>query len=168
MSAWESVEFELARILAALIGQPDDPRIIQFYGSGRIFQDRLNFVKIAADHHFMVSPNQDFEGDFELLAQDLTLAADRRNEVAHSVVYDVAGSNYLTGKARPAAKGVASYVMLPPFYAYKRHTTGGPTFAYSSKEAIKLARQILSLQMRARPFRHRLYPKLWPTERREP
>lgn len=166
LSSWESVEFELSRLLAALMEEPDDPRVLQFYGTGRILQNRLDWVRIAADHHFMTSPNQNHEGDFDLLMEDLSSAADRRNEVAHGVVYEISTSKNLTKHMDPIPDGQDAHVLMPPFYSFRRFEGDTPTFMYARSDLKKLSVQILNLQMRIRPFRHRLYPDKWPTERR--
>lgn len=79
----------MSRLFSACMGRPDG-RVSPFYGErGRIFKERLDLLKLAVDHQFMVAPNQEQEGRFDRLVETTTWFADRRNEVAHSVVYDL-------------------------------------------------------------------------------
>ena len=41
ISAWENIEFALARLYSVYIGAPDDIHGLRAYGTGRIFRDRL-------------------------------------------------------------------------------------------------------------------------------
>lgn len=167
ISQWEAVEFELSRLFAALMWDPDG-RTMQFYGKPRIFRERLDILKIAFDGHFMKSPCQHEEGIVDLLLSDITNCADHRNEVAHGMVLDVAQTSLFDNRMAPNPGRKPSFLLLPPYYLLRKHDESGPTFAYSSIEICELVSQMMELQLRSRPIRHALFPELWPQEHREP
>ena len=159
---WEAVEFELARWFTSIMGQPEGA-LVQFYGRERIFSQRLDVLKIAIDHHFIAAPDQNQEALVDHTLTELTWCADRRNEIAHSVVYDV--SDY----ERIALHFVdrtdrAHFVALPPYHTLRKFQPDGPLYSYASPEMETLSIYMFEVQIQIRRFRHALYPDLWPTE----
>lgn len=141
-----------------------DGDLIQFYGQERIFSKRLDVFKVALDHRFVVSPDQAEEALCEALFEEIVWCANRRNEVAHSVVYDVSTFDLVRRHMMPGFGDQPHYVALPPPYAFRRHDGDGPTYTYAQPEMSALAVYAFEMQLELRRFRHRIHPGLWPTE----
>jgi len=134
-SQWEFLEFRLSRLYSVFVDQADSLDAIRTYGAGRIFKDRLVLLKNAANQHFVRHPAQRTEVIFERLVVALLGFADRRNEVAHGVVY-------------PAFKidGRKQYALIPPYHLLRKHNAdGAPTFAYTHHELELLGYRLLKL-----------------------
>lgn len=168
IDCWESVEFELSRTFSAAMGHLDG-RIIPFYGEeGKIFRERIGLLKLAVDHHFIVSPDQDMEARFDQLVEDVSWVADRRNDVAHTVVLDLSSLMSFARLVPPPTSG-AHHFAVPPLYAFTRRAEGrgkSPPFAFSSAELDVLCQCATDLLVECRKFRHDLFPGEWPDELR--
>ena len=62
---------------------------MQGYGQGRIFRDRFNILIKSAKRYFIKSPNQELEGELCFLLQRVLGFSDRRNEVAHGIIFQL-------------------------------------------------------------------------------
>lgn len=169
---WESVEFELSRTFSAVMGKPDG-RLIMFYGEhGRIFKDRLNLLKIAIGHEFVVRPHQGREAQFDKLVEAVTWYSERRNEIAHSVVYDLTDLPSFTERHEGKQGQGSNYFAVPPLYAFTKREAyrlagKSPPYALSSVELHALCAGCLELLRECRDFRHSLFPSEWAEERAE-
>ena len=156
ISQWEHVEYQLSRLYSVLEGHPDEERALREYGSaGRIFRDRLGGLRASAEKWFVRSPNQELEKELELLCVEVEGFSNRRNEVAHSVVFPTDFLPFFTdGKIAP---GVRRWAVIPPFFTQRKHdsTTSYPVYAYTSRELRELQKRLQSLARRIDSFRKR-------------
>ena len=141
MSAWEAIEFELSRTYSIFHGEPDGPGI-QVYGTGRIFQERLRLLRVAADRHFCRYPNQPLEGAFDRLGEALAWYADRRNEVAHGFVFAIHNMTYFMRRFGLRTGGKPQFLLIPPLYTVRNHTDGLPDYAYAYTDLLLLRDRI--------------------------
>jgi hypothetical protein len=89
MSRWESLAFELSRLHSLFLGALDETEAMQAYGKGRIFPQRIETLAKVAEAHFRGSPCQKREGQFEELMRESLGYADRRNDIAHGIVFRI-------------------------------------------------------------------------------
>lgn len=144
MTHWETVEFELARLYSLLVGAPDGPALHQ-YGAGRIFRDRLVALRQAAGKHFVQRPHQAWEAQFDFVAVRAEGFSDRRNDVAHGVVFEVSGITFFRERVGLSKGGNQQFLLIPPIYARRWHDGGLPIFCYGSHEMIALHGQLRDL-----------------------
>lgn len=143
ISQWEAVEFQLSRLYSAFVGDPDGESIQQ-YGTGRIFRDRLTLLEGVAAQWFIANPSQHSEGHFERLIEQARGFADRRNEIAHGIVFPVHTVSYFVSVMNLPA-GVR-WALVPPYYLLRKHDErGAPVFIYTSAELNSLAKTLLKL-----------------------
>jgi hypothetical protein len=143
LSGWEAMEAELSHLYAAFVGKFHQAEAYREYGTGRIFTDRMKTLRTAAERYFVRHPNQSREGQFDCLAEIAVKFADRRNEVAHSIVRDL-------GHVRPFQTDDAigsQFFLVPSHYNYKRFGPDNmPTYAYTSIELAYLTGGLWDLQ----------------------
>ena len=113
MTTWEHVEFGLARLLSIFARAPDAPEGLAGY-QGTIFRERLNSLRRATHIYFVAHCDQELEGEFDRLCDVFERFADRRNEVAHGAVFDMAQFDDF-GSQRPP-----SYMLIPPYHSLKK------------------------------------------------
>jgi hypothetical protein len=141
LSGWEAMEAELSHIYSALIGKFRQADAYREYGTGRIFTDRMKTLRTAAERYFVRHPNQSLESQFDCLAKIAVKFADRRNEVAHSIVRD------LLWPFRAGDAIGSQFFLVPSHYNYKRFGPDYmPTYAYTSIELAYLTRGLWLLQ----------------------
>jgi hypothetical protein len=87
MSEWEELELYLARLYAKFLGIPPIKAIaIPEYRDVANFHSRATAIQKAATKYFVSHPNQDREGEFAQVLEDIRQLAARRNDIAHGVV----------------------------------------------------------------------------------
>ena len=87
MTEWEELELYLARLYAKFLGIPPIKAIaIPEYRDVANFHSRAATIQKAATTYFVSHPNQDREGEFEKVLEDIRQLASRRNDIAHGVV----------------------------------------------------------------------------------
>lgn len=155
LSAWETVEFEMARLYSTFADDPDGAAIHR-YGDGRIFRDRLAQLHIAADKHFIRRPGQSTEGDFKALADHAEKAADRRNEVAHGIVMRIDTITFFRNAILVRLWHRPHFALVPPLYLLRKHVDGLPEFAYRSRDLRVLSGRMLDLATGVSRYRHLL------------
>lgn len=155
MTAWESIEFEFARLYSVLVGAPDGPAIMD-YGDGRIFRDRLARLVKAGELHFMRRPNQPDEGEFSSLCAHASMAADRRNDVAHGIVSQIDKLEFFRNGIQVRFLNRDHWALIPPLYLVRRHIDGLPTFAYRSRDMDILSNRMLLVCAAISEYRSRL------------
>jgi hypothetical protein len=89
LSGWEAMEAELSHLYAAFVGKFHQAEAYREYGAGQIFANRVLTLRASAENFFVRRPNQVREGEFDCYAKIAVKFADRRNEVAHSIVRDL-------------------------------------------------------------------------------
>jgi hypothetical protein len=94
ITAWEHVEFALGRLYSMFKGAPDTG-VMHEYGEPRIFHDRMVRLSRAADSYFIRHPSQKYEDLFRIATKDAELISKRRNDIAHSVVFDISTLPFL-------------------------------------------------------------------------
>lgn len=156
MSAWEALEFELARIYSFFAGDPDGLSMQTEYGRGRIFSERLLILGEKACQFFIRWPHQSIEGAFDQLTQSAEELALKRNDVAHGIVYNVSRMNIFSERYPETFGQKRGYALIPPLYTLRRHQDGLPTYAYALPELKALAREIGELGTDFQQFREAL------------
>jgi hypothetical protein len=143
LSGWEAMEAELSHLYAAFVGKFHQAEAYREYGAGQIFANRMLTLRTSAQNYFVRHPNQTCEGEFDCLAEIAVKFADRRNEVAHSIVRDL-------GHVRPFRVGDTvgpQFFLVPSHYNYKRFGPDNwPTYAYTSVELLHLTNGLWMLQ----------------------
>jgi hypothetical protein len=87
MSEWEELELYLARLYAKFIGIPPIKAIaIPEYRDAPNFHSRATAIKNAATKYFISHPDQEREGEFKQILEEIRQLASRRNDIAHGVV----------------------------------------------------------------------------------
>ena len=86
VTAWESGEFELARLHSVLVEDPDGASLQELYGAGNIFRDRLSALRREFDRYRVSLCCQYREGEFDYLTAAAEGFSNRRHEVAHGLV----------------------------------------------------------------------------------
>jgi hypothetical protein len=163
--SWELVEFEHSRLFSAAMGHPEG-HVIPFYGErGRIFKERFALLKVAVDHHFIARPHQELEAHFDEVSEETARFADKRNDIAHSTVFDLTSIFFLKDAVPSQPQ---NFYALPPAYAFGKRKSGDGAlpFAYTSNQLMQLALAMGALRVEWRDLRHRMYTDLWPEERR--
>jgi len=151
MSRWESLEFELSRLHSLFLGTLDETDAMRDYGKGRIFPERLERLATAADRHFCSEPCQKREGQLDELLEQARGYADRRNEVAHGLVFRIDEITFFREQIKPQLLKREHYALIPPLYASRPHRASGlPAYAYTSASMDRLAHRIMKLQLRIR------------------
>lgn len=138
MSGWEAIEFELSILYSVFV---DDPygESMREYGKKAVPRFRLDALATSAETHFQRNPNQEREGEFNCLIGRLLRLLDRRNEVAHGIVFNVERVSVYTKNFAPEFLGKPQYLLIAPYYAFKQHDPDGlPAYGYKQDTLIAL------------------------------
>jgi hypothetical protein len=154
LSRWEAVEFQLARIYSIFVGDPDGDAIQQ-YGLGRIFRERLEALQAVSQPYFVRKPSQALEAGLDCLGKAATGFADRRNEVAHGMVFPVHELSFFRERFGTPPE-MPHYLLLPPWYAVRKHYEGTPLYAYGFDELWSLMVKLLTLSEQLGKYRLKL------------
>ena len=156
-SQWERVEFELSRLYSIFVGKPNDA--MQEYGKGRIFRERACAFVESAEAYFINHPNQELEGRLHCLMCLAQGYADRRNEVAHGIVFDIQGITFFAERMEPEARSKPQFAIIPPYQTLRKHDEdGAPKYAYTSEEMLNLRAKLFNLEEKISEFRKVLLP----------
>jgi len=151
MTRWESLEFELSRLHSMFLGAFDETEAMRAYGKGDTFLRRKTILKESAEAQFRTNPNQKREGEFDNLLTEASGYADRRNEIAHGMVFRIDEITLFRKHLKPQLLKREHYALIAPLYASKAHLPSGlPAYAYTSNTMDRLAQRIMKLQTRAR------------------
>lgn len=151
---WEAVEFELSRLYTWFGGALDDANLMEEYGSGRIFRDRAEILERKATEYFIRTPSQFRESRFQLLLTEAKGYANRRNDIAHGMVFQIDQLTFFRERLKPKLLKRNHFALIPPLYAIRFHEqTGFPSFAYTSVEMNRLAARLVKLRRAAERFR---------------
>jgi hypothetical protein len=122
-------------------------RVTPRYGDGTIFRERLKILREAACSHFVAHPDQELEGAFDEITAAVEGFANRRNDVAHSVVMPI--NKLTTFRERfdgVTVDGPKQYLLFPPLYSIRKADAEGlPSFAYSFDSLMELAGRLAKL-----------------------
>lgn len=134
ISQWVHIEFQLGLLYSAMAGRPNHGETVREYGlAGRIFRERLLSLRQMADRFFVAAPCQKLEAEFRYICLAAEGFADRRNEVAHAVVFP---SVFLASFVKDRVDGhLERWALAPPYFESKKFDTQGfPKYAYTSRE----------------------------------
>jgi hypothetical protein len=146
MSRWEEFEFELSRLYSWFAGEFDAIERLHEYGKGSIFRERSNTLKRKAEQYFRANPCQIKEAKFDKLIISVTGYADRRNDVAHSILFQIDRITFFRGRIKPNLLRRDHFAVIPPLYSDKKHQGGLPAFAYTSVEMNRLGNRLKHLR----------------------
>ena len=133
--AWEGLETALARLYLKMKKLPETPDHLADYGSqNRKFVDRVTAVNSAAYAYFVQRPNQEKEGEFCRLIEEVNELAIDRHRIAHgniTMVSELVPSGPIV-KGQPfTLSGKFKYRWNPAFYSTGNLRTG--VFGIGSK-----------------------------------
>src|ERR1700677_4645433 len=138
ISQWVHIEFQLGLLYSVFAGRPNHAATVREYGAaGKIFRERLRYLRQTADRYFVANCRQDLEADFHQICAASEGFADRRNEVAHAVVFP---SVFLPSFVEDRRHGhLERWALAPPhFEARKFNAEDFPLYAYTSRELNEL------------------------------
>jgi hypothetical protein len=121
MTRWESLEFELSRLHSMFLGAFDETEAMRAYGKGDTFLRRKTILKESAEAQFRTNPNQKREGEFDNLLTEASGYADRRNEIAHGMVFRIDEITLFRKHLKPQLLKREHYALIAPLYASKAH-----------------------------------------------
>lgn len=148
LSQWVHIEFQLGMLHSAIAQRPNDGNTVREYGdAGKIFRARLLRLRQTADRFFKLKPDQCLEGEFYRICTAAAGFADRRNEVAHGVVFP---SVFLPSFIEDRVQGnLESWALAPPYFeARKFDTSNFPKHVYTSRELHALVINLIALRER--------------------
>lgn len=153
MTRWERIELALSRLHTRLGGEPDDEALMNEYGKGRIFRERLATLRQKAQRYFIRNSNQAVEAQFGQLADACEGFSARRNDIAHGIAFRIDNIQFFRQILKPSLLHRPHYAIIPPLHAYRLATKQGyPAFAYTSREMRQLAKRLLKIEERIEAF----------------
>ncbi len=156
MTNWEAVEFEFSRLYTWFGGSLDDQTLMNEYGKGTIFRNRIEILKIKADEFFVKSPNQNRECEFHSLTIQAEGYAGRRNDIAHGMLFQIDQLTYFRDRIKANLLKRTHYAIIPPLHAFRATSADGfPSYAYTSREMLHLVQRLWALQQSTEKFRLR-------------
>ena len=157
MTAWESVEFELSRLYSVFASDADGESM-RVYGEGKIFRDRINALRGISQKTFTASPNQNKEGCFAFIANSIEGFSQRRNEVAHGIVFPIHTLTVFRSRLPRSEQERNHFALVPPYYLGRKHdaATGVPAFVYTSSELKSLSMRLYKSLDKIKAFRKSL------------
>jgi hypothetical protein len=158
ISEWETLEYRLSRLHSLLLGYPRGDAIGE-YGAGKIFRERFDILKREVDRHFMAHSNQELEAMFNSIARAVTYCADRRNEIAHSIVFDVSLLEHFRYLFR-INRQKPVYLLIPPAYLARKNMGDVPAYAYSAFNVDVVTDETIHCRERIVSFRRAIEPPL--------
>lgn len=152
LSSWERVELALARLYSAFVGLPNGEASTQ-YGAGRIYRQRCDILKRAANNHFITHCNQEWEGGFQYLCADCDELSEIRNKIAHGIVMNTSGFPLFRALHSLSENDGAYYLLPAPYVGSIYPVTVLPTFLFSSHTLSEIASAFLGQEDRIATFR---------------
>jgi hypothetical protein len=151
ISQWVHIEFQLGLLYSVFVGRPNHAATVREYGAGKIFRERLQYLRQAADRYFVTNCRQDLEANFHQICAAAEGFSDRRNEVAHAVVFP---SVFLPSFVEDRRDGHLERWALAPLYfeAKKFDAEDFPLYAYTSRELNELVIRLNALQKQIESF----------------
>jgi hypothetical protein len=156
-SNWEAAEFRLSILYSVFAGGPLG-KVMQDYGAGRIFRERLAKLKAKAETHFSRHPNQDIEGKFHQVTVAAEGFSERRNEIAHGIVFNVASLRLPSNLIKLRPRKATQFALLPPYYAVRNHAPL-PLYAYSAPTLRRMCNSFRVLGEQARYVSLQIAPR---------
>ena len=156
-SQWEVIEFEFSRLYSIFVGKPDEE--MRGYGQGRIFRDRSEILTKAAEEYFTGQPNQELEGQLHSLMSRAQGFSDRRNEVAHGIVFQLQRLTFFRQSVDADVRGKFQYGLVPPYHTLRKHGPDGlPLYAYASTHLLEFEEAMAWLEIDLANYRRQIVP----------
>jgi hypothetical protein len=165
LCAWEEYEVHLTRLFAVFSDLPIDAEdTYRLYIEGNLnFSGRLQKIEKTGEKFFKRFPDQTDEGNFTSILARSKGFADRRNDIAHSVVVP----GLTEWDASKGAfdewirdKQLEEWWLLPPEYMAKKYTSGmRPAYAYVSANLSDFWQAFRSLIPPVQGLAFRLYQR---------
>jgi hypothetical protein len=152
ISQWVHIEFQLGLLYSVLAGRPNHAATVREYGAaGKIFRERLRHLRRTANHFFVANCHQELEAEFHQICLASEGFADRRNEVAHAVVFPSVFLPSFVEDRRQAR--LERWALAPPYFEGRQFNTEDfPAYAYTSRELNELVIRLIALQKRIESF----------------
>lgn len=164
INEWERVEFSLSTLYSFFVGDTTLGSV-RGYGEGRIYRERADILKRAAEKWFVQNSHQEFEGEFDRLMTAVTGFSDRRNEFAHGIVVEVSRFTFWRGRLPLASPSSRWFLIIPPVQvARKQDDNGMPAYGFSSYELLILTERLGDMLVELHDFNSRLWPDDWPPD----
>ncbi len=122
-SQWEAIEFQFSRLYSIFVGKPDEE--MRAYGAGRIFRERSKILAEAARDYFIRNPDQELEGQLHALTIRAEGFSDRRNEIAHGIVFQLQRLSFFREQMDPSVRGKFQWGLIPPYHTSQKHAADG-------------------------------------------
>ena len=156
LCAWETLEAHLSYLYSICIERPMEIKALEEYGrEAKTFPQRMTALKSAAERYFQKNPSQLHEGILDGLVEDASELVQKRNQIAHGIVYSMTsvskGSN---GEVRL----VPGYAMVPPWHG--TFHIKGDDFFYTSRAIIDYTDDYIELAGRVAALTGTLNPKV--------
>ena len=154
MSQWEHVEFRLSLLYSTFTGHSNSAEKVQEYGLGKIFRERLQNLRRCASKFFIANSDQELEAVFQHICVATEGFSERRNEIAHAVVFP---SIFLPSFIEDRIGNHDRWALAPPYYAVRNFNPEGlPKYAYTSRELNQLVIRLNVLQKDIEVFQETL------------
>lgn len=155
MTAWESIEFEFARLYSIFVGDEPDGFLMREYGDPRVANRRIGELSRSANQFFIGWPHQGAEGEYTSLVATAMGFANRRNDVAHGMVMNIENIVFFQQQVPGLDRSKPQFLLVPPFHILRNHdaATGMPSYAYNSAQLAELFSRLLDLVEAIRQFR---------------
>ena len=150
IARWEAVEFDLSRLHSFFLGSLDELAPMRDYGEPRIFRERADKLAKAANAYFTAHPNQSQEAHFDAILASARGYSNRRNEIAHGMVFRIDVISYFRRNIKPQLLKRPHFAVIPPLYALRAHRSGFPDWAYNSQMMERLCHRLIMLQKKIR------------------
>ncbi len=145
LDAWELLEVALS-VLDARFAKAVGSRTK--YGSGQIFQKRLDILERNANKYFIKYPDQNNESDFDILVCHIRRYSYRRHDIAHGVVQPLGHTNIM---------GI-DFGLLPAVYTIDRERNPFPEYIYNAEIITTFTDKFSEFWKRVTDFGYQLFP----------
>jgi hypothetical protein len=124
------------------------------YGAMRNFPGRLDDLAKAFDSYRIRNPDQEIEGAFDRLIEEVRKFYDRRNEVAHGVVMPISNFHHFRRHLTNKSQEPPQFAVIPPYHLHRGHGPDGlPVYAYTSASLHSLLEELMRLWDRLKSYR---------------
>ena len=132
------MEYQLSHIYSHFLKSPAKISTMRQYGTPRIFDQRATKLEKAAEAFFIKHPQQQIEGIFDNLIDRIRRFADRRNEIAHSIVRPL--------HWRGSKNTGIEYGLVPPLFTDRKlDKHHQPKYIYTATELEQFAQAFYGL-----------------------
>jgi hypothetical protein len=153
VTEWEQVELALSRLYSLFMGRFEHRETMREYGDGTVLKGRLERLARAHETFTRRVPDQALESEFDSLIERIRLFAERRNDVAHGLVWPIQWNG------PPAIElGPFQFCVVPPDYKKKLFDPNNmPLYVYTRHELDGLQAVFFTLSDEVHHFIAKLY-----------